>query len=346
MAGLYLNMQKNSLGTFGKIRHVTALAALTLLTFNSVVLAQPKVTITPDATKNISYIDYHHRLFSLKIPKGFVVGIGKTDYTHFTFMLYDPQNPDISLFFNMKTEGYLKTKKMLSFYKQYYPQSPFAKLPVIDPQTTESFYRVFTPAIAFNQKILPFKVPTMKKFKKLSSLGKNLTGGEIIRGTYQNEKNEHIEGIFTATIKEMAMPPIVLLMVYNTIYFSAKENTLINYLPIFNYCLSTFRFSSEYVNGYYLEQGQIKGNASALQQILDSTSRVIAQGWEKRQKTYDILSQKRSDATLGYERVRDTDTGEIYKADLGFSDYDWHGKYEVISDDMYNLPVAGYIEKY
>ena len=48
---------------------------------------------------------------------------------------------------------------------------------------------------------------------------------------------------------------------------------------------------------------------------------------------------------MGYERVRDTDTGEIYKAELGFMDKDWHGKYEHISDDMYTLPTTGYIER-
>ena len=38
------------------------------------------------------------------------------------------------------------------------------------------------------------------------------------------------------------------------------------------------------------------------------------QAWENRQTTYDIMSQKQSDATLGYERVYNTDTGEIYES--------------------------------
>lgn len=33
-----------------------------------------------------------------------------------------------------------------------------------------------------------------------------------------------------------------------------------------------------------------------------------------RQNSYDIISQKQSDATLGYEHVYDTETNEIYKA--------------------------------
>ena len=32
------------------------------------------------------------------------------------------------------------------------------------------------------------------------------------------------------------------------------------------------------------------------------------------------MSQKQSDATLGYERIVDTETGNIYKIDNGFTD--------------------------
>lgn len=67
--------------------------------------------------------------------------------------------------------------------------------------------------------------------------------------------------------------------------------------------------------------------------------------WENRSKTYDIMSQKQSDTTLGYERVYDTDTGEIYKAYNGFTD-DYDGqKYKSISEEMYIEKTSGYIEK-
>ena len=67
--------------------------------------------------------------------------------------------------------------------------------------------------------------------------------------------------------------------------------------------------------------------------------------WEKRNNSYDITSQKQSDATLGYERVYDTETGEIYKAYNGFTD-DYSGnRYQPITDDMYTKGIAGYIEK-
>ena len=55
---------------------------------------------------------------------------------------------------------------------------------------------------------------------------------------------------------------------------------------------------------------------------------------EKRNASFDIMSQKQSDATLGYERVYDTETNEVYKAYNGFTD-DYDGeRYKPITDDM------------
>jgi len=308
-------------------------------------LFQPKVSITKNKTKNIEFQNFNNGLFSMKIPKGWVVGVAKSDYIHYTFMAYDPKNPDYKIFFNMKTEGYLKTQKMKNFYSKYYPNTPFVKLPVISPQTTEGFYKKYTQAFNFNQNLLPFKVPVIKNFTVVQNLGKSMTGGAIVRATYQNEKNKKLEGVFTATIKEVAVPPVVLLNVYNTVYFTTPEYELVDWMPVLNYCLSTVQFSNQFVNGYYGEQRQVVQNAKAIQSILNQTSDIITSGWNQRQKTYDILSQKRSDATMGYERVQDTETGEIYKASLGFLDHDWNDRYKAITDDMYNLPTAGYIEK-
>ena len=309
-------------------------------------LFQPKVNIKKSAAKTVEFQTFNNGLFSMKIPKGWIVSTGKSDYIHYTFMVYNPANPDYKIFFNMKTEGYLKTPKMKKFYSRYYPNSPFAQLPVIYPQTTDAFYKVYTKAFNLSQSILPFKVPVINNFTSVQNLGKNITGGSIVRAVYQNENGKSVEGVFTATIKEFAMPPVVILIVYNTVFFTTPANELVDWMPVLNYCLSTIKFSDQFINGYYREQGQVVKNANAIQAICNQTSDIITSGWNARQKTYDILSQKRSDATMGYERVQDTDTGEIYKATVGFSDHDWHGKYEPITDDMYNLPTAGYIEKW
>ena len=75
-------------------------------------------------------------------------------------------------------------------------------------------------------------------------------------------------------------------------------------------------------------------------------SDMIMSSWEARNNSYDIISQKQSDATLGYERVYDIETGDIYKAYNGFTD-DYSGdRYQPIIDNMYTQVTSGYIEKY
>ena len=56
-----------------------------------------------------------------------------------------------------------------------------------------------------------------------------------------------------------------------------------------------------------------------------------------------IMSQKQSDATLGYERIVDTETGEIYKIDNGFTDWYDGSRYKAISDDQYTDSVEAII---
>lgn len=67
-------------------------------------------------------------------------------------------------------------------------------------------------------------------------------------------------------------------------------------------------------------------------------------GWYDRQKSYDIISAKQSDATLGFERVYDVEIGDVYRAYIGFADRaDVDGYYEPITDDMYSEQLSGYI---
>ncbi len=85
----------------------------------------------------------------------------------------------------------------------------------------------------------------------------------------------------------------------------------------------------------------VSGGSSA-----SGSSDSIMEAWNNRNRSEDILSQKRSDATLGYERVYDTATGDIYRANNGFYDsYSAQGgeRYAPITDDMYDDGYSGYL---
>ena len=97
--------------------------------------------------------------------------------------------------------------------------------------------------------------------------------------------------------------------------------------------------------GFNAEEGQLVSTIIANQRVYDSISDMIMDSWAQRSTSYDIISQKQSDATLGYERVYDVETNEIYRAYNGFTDDYTGDRYQPVTDDMYSLGIDGYIDK-
>ena len=125
---------------------------------------------------------------------------------------------------------------------------------------------------------------------------------------------------------------------------SAPDSEFNNWQPILDYCLSTLEFSDKFVKGFNSEESSVLNSITANQRVYDQISEGIMDSWQKRNSAYDIVSQKQSDATLGYERVYDVETGEVYKAKNGFMDKYEGERYKSITDDMYTKATSGYIE--
>ena len=320
-----------------------------------------KAKIVKSETSVIEYETFDNDLISLKIPKGWKVEVPSVDYIHYTFKVYNPNNPDYMMIFMMKLEGFNKSEAARNWQKKYYPNQVFAKLPAINPQTTESFYKVWNETAEFvNTNNVKFEyLPKLNEFSVIDNLGTNVIGGDILRATYKNSNNDLIQGLFTASVKDAGSYyvnsnifnmfsekiDVWTLNVYNVILMTAPDSEFINWQSILDNCLSTLEFSDTFVNEFNKEESNILSTIQANQKVYNEISDMIMDSWEKRNNSYDIISQKQSDATLGYERVYDTDTGEIYKAYNGFTD-DYDGtKYQPITDDMYTESISGTIEK-
>lgn len=322
---------------------------------------EPKVTITKNEASTVEYDTYDNSLVSFKYPKGWTVEIAPVDYIHYCFKVYNPKNPDYMLFFGLKHEGFLKTEHAREVYAGYYPDAIFSKLPAIDPQTTKAYYEKWNEIAKYlndvDFKSMPSFAPIFKNLELGDNLGTVTIGGDILRGTYDGQ-NGKCQGLFTATVKDIGSyyiseniwnplgPQVDVwpLNVYNIIFMTAPEEEFINWQPILDNCLASIEFSQTFINGFNQEETTLTQTIIANQKVYDSISDMIMDSWEQRNASYDRISQKQSDATLGYERVYDTDTGEIYKAPNGFMDHYDGTKYESITDDMYTEPTAGYIE--
>ena len=337
--------------------------AKTTKTTTTIKVGKNKAKVTKNESSTVQFEKYDNGLVSFDYPKGWKVEVAPADYIHYNFKVYNPDNPNYIFFFGLKFEGYMKSNKARNWQKKYYPSTMFAKLPAIDPQTTEAFYKVWNTAVDYsNKEEMKFEYfYHLNDFTVIENLGKNEIGGDILRATYTNDEGKLNQGLFTATIKSAgtyyvkenpmsfslnaAQVDVWPLNVYNIMYMSAPDEEFVNWQPILDKCLATIEFSQKFINGFNAEEDTVLKTVQANQKIYDQISDMIMDSWEKRSASYDIISQKQSDATLGYDRVYDTETGDIYKADLDFMDHDWNGKYERVTDDMYNLPTSGYIEK-
>ena len=319
-----------------------------------------KVNIKKEETI-IEYENFNNGLVSFEIPKGWKVEVAPTDYIHYAFKAYNPDNPSYMFLFNLKQEGALKTEKARQVYASLYPDAPFSKITAIDPQTTEGYYNAYVNGNAkyCNDNLGVSFLPIFKDFTVIEDLGDDMMGGDILRASYTDTKGAKIQGLFTAAVKSSGTymiseniwdvfgpkVDVAPLNTYNIMMMTAPEEDFIKWQAALDHCLSTIEFSQTFVNGFNSEESTLVSTIVANQKVYDQTSDMIMDSWNKRNTSEDILSQKRSDATLGYERVYDTETGDIYKAYNGFTD-DYHGeRYKAITDDMYTQVTAGYIEK-
>ena len=174
---------------------------------------------------------------------------------------------------------------------------------------------------------------------------------KILRATFDtgNTTNQG-EGLFMASVvnfgnNNLGGVDTLYYMVYNIMGITSVKDEFVNYEKILTESLKTLEFKDSYVQKTIDDGNAQTKQALALNTQMQATYDACNQAWFDRQKSYDISMQKYSDATLGYERVYDTDTGEIYKAYNGFTD-DYKGnRYQTINDDMYTKGWDGYIEK-
>ena len=311
--------------------------------------------IRDSETKNIVLEDYSNDLFNMKIPKGWKVDtLG--DYIHYTIKVYDPSNPLYQFFLNLKTEGYNKSQDAKNWQQKYYPDSMFAKTSVLDNPTTEGFYKIFNDLGTLNN-TSSFTFPVLNNFTVTSNLGANSLGGDILRATFTDNSGEAGEGIFMAYVYDVGsyyvneniisgkQIDIYYLNVYDAIFMTTPKDEFINWESTLNSIFSSLQFTDTFLNGYNSEQDSVMKNFQSIRNIGNQISDSIMSSWESRSASYDIMSQKQSDATLGYERVYDTETNEVYKAYNGFTD-DYDGaRYKAIDDSMYTKGISGYIEK-
>ena len=310
------------------------------------------VKIVRSETSQMQYEEFNNGNIKMQIPKGWKLEVPtKVTYSGYSFKVYNPQDKNYTFMFSLGLSGFLKSEAARKKWASLYPSSVYGQLAAIEPRTTEQFYKVWnTTAKVGNKMINQEFFVYLNDFEVIENLGKTELGGDVIRGKFVNDKKETLQGLFTASIFDagsyyMYGLDLAPLNSYHNIIMYAPDVEFNNWQSIYDHCLSTIEFTDAFMSGFAKEQQSQVATVQANAKIYDEISDMIMDSWNKRNNSYDVISQKRSDATLGYERVYDRDTGDVYKAYNGFTDNYKGDRYQSVTDDMYTKPISGYIEK-
>lgn len=324
---------------------------------------EKKLNIIESEANKIELVDYNHENFSMKIPKNWTVDTAG-DGMYFAIRVFDPNDDRYQIFSVLKAEPLLKNNQAKNWYENYYNSfggqgnKILAKAIVLSTPTVESFYKNFNNYINFVKELgSTFKAPDLSNFTALESFENNsqlksiALEDKVVRGTFQDSKSKKIgEGLFMGSLVNQGSYNLLgfdsmYYTMYNVIGISAGEYDFVNYKEVLAKSLNSLVYKDTFVNQTINDINQTTKNALAINKSINNAFDSYNNAWSNRQTSYDIISQKQSDATLGYERVYNTETGEIYKAYNGFSD-DYTGeKYQSITEKMYSEPIKGYIEK-
>lgn len=274
---------------------------------------------------------YNNGIFSMNVPAGWkmvIAGDGST----LAFLTWQPTKPLRQIFY-FGSIGPLYMSQQQKQIDQWYVTNngyPIAwiEMPVIQPFTAGNFFARFNALsrTSVAQRFMP-QCPGLENFQVISvqPVPSRLPNGqaELVRGLFL-QNGELAEGLFMAT-----MVPYTPFMngpgggngyACMAVGVAAPKNEFRFIQDDLLHSLQSFVISQAYAQDYIQRQQGVFQGIMRAGQTLRETSDIITKGWNERQKTYDIVSEKRADAIRGVERLYDPATGEVYEFPNGFYD--------------------------
>ncbi len=315
--------------------------------------ADKKIKITQAEAKSVQLEKYETSDFSITIPKGWKVTTGGANIKSYIFV-NDPNDTRNTMFFILKMEPLLHSQTGKDVWQKMYNSGDqtaarFAKAPVLEDPSTEGLFKTILDGFVVTD-----------RFAAKSEYGTFSLGDEILRADYTDDAGP-AEGMFTASVVDFGKFPISdgtvinyqlqtvdggYYMAYNVMGVTAVKDTLLEWSEVLFKCLASLKYTDSFIDATNKASNDQLALSKQISKNFNESMDGIMSSWENRNKSQDIMSQKQSDATLGYERVYDTQTNEIYRATNGFTDvYDGKRYKPVTDDNMYSQAISGYIEK-
>ena len=292
---------------------------------------------------------YSDSRFSMKLPEGWQI-MTQSEYMTFCFKAWDPRNPNRTIFFFMKLEPFLKSWEAKAKYKQVNDSlggnsiyAISADAPVMESCTLKGLLDSIPQVEAFCEKyyetglsISPSVIPQMTDVeiveRTASSLPAPATCKENIIGriTYKDYLGQSCEGLVTAQPVDMMSYDFMGVdgwpyTVYLFMGVTSPMGEMTELEPVLTECLGSFGFTESYVKKAIDLSNEQTQALLAQGRAMQAAHDAMVDAWYAREQAHDIAFQKWSDSFMGYDRLYDAGTGEVYLAELGFYDsYDLH----------------------
>lgn len=283
---------------------------------------------------------YDGGYFSLKLPVGWMIQT-MGQYNSFGFRAWNPDNSDYEIFYYGTLDCFNKSSAAKSWNQSMagfgFPYNLYGDVPVVSQNNAADLFYVwndFASVVAkYSGTAYPagFSFPQLNDFAVIESLPINTyfsniaTDEALVRGSFRSSRGTNCYGKFCASLYSVGtyymngvdMLPLSALSVSGVL---APQDSFVEVEQVLSDAVYSLNFTDSYVTEAqnYIKQtaeGYMAANA-ALQATYDSYNAA----WSARQTSYDIISQKNSDAALGYDRLYDPDTGKVYRAEQGFYD--------------------------
>ncbi len=269
--------------------------------------------------------------FSIDKPAGWrIITAGQCGT--FAFLIRDPSQPlrQILHFGEVGPVYMSEQQKRIDYQYMNMGGYPIAwiEMPVVNPLTPANFLAKFH-QIARTQiarRFMP-QCPGLDNLQIISAVPQQspIGGGNtnLIRALF-TEGGRLGEGLFLVTVAPLmpftggpgggtAYGFLITGITAPKKEFRKIENILVK-------SVKSFTIHQSYVNNCLRQQAQTYAGILKAGKTLSETSDTIMRGWKNRNKTDDIISEKRSDAILGKERLYNPDNGEVYEFENGFYD--------------------------
>lgn len=333
---------------------------------NTVTIQETRAEQLAKTMKQIKYGD----LITMNIPASWEVSIG--GYNMGTWIhAYDPADPTLQVFTGLKLNMLLKNDKAKAYWESRYRasgQSPLLKWwgeAVVNSSGTvreffESDFGAYCQYLtSTDPSFAGFYYPSLERFQVLEEY--NVTNmfssvavdNKLIHATFTDQLSQgNGEGMFAGSLVDLLpmMDPgydAGVYGIYTMTGMSAPYGMLGEYLPLLSSILNSIEYSDTFIESVAQEEQITIENARQVNTYMQQTMDIVTEGWNARQKSYDIQSQQYSDSVLGYDRYLDTETNEVYRVEYGALDGYQGSRYQKIDQGSayYTEPVAGYIVK-